>query len=94
MVEPDSDELRTVAIPYTSLKGVFRLRQWDSRSMSERALRAAGEPVHLEQMVRVLAEREVRSSRRPKRTPRRLIDRVRAEEPEAVPEGPVEETPA
>jgi hypothetical protein len=94
MVEPDSDELRTVAIPYTSLKGVFRLRQWDSRSMSERALRAAGEPVHLEQMVRVLAEREVRSSRRPRRTPRRLIDRVRAEEPEAVPEGPVEETPA
>lgn len=60
-VEPGSDELRRLAIPYSSLKGVFRLRQWDGRSPGERTSRGQGEDHHLDQMVRVLAEREVRS---------------------------------
>jgi hypothetical protein len=55
-------ELRTIAVPWCSLKGVFQIRQWDSRSAGERAARAAGEPVHLENMIRVLAEREARSA--------------------------------
>lgn len=61
VVEPGSDELRRLAIPYSSLKGVFRLRQWDGRSAGERAAHKDGAPVHLEHMVRVLAEREARA---------------------------------
>ncbi len=55
-------ELRTIAVPWSSLKGVFQIRQWDSRPAGERAARAAGEPVHLENMIRVLAEREARAA--------------------------------
>ncbi|HVS42450.1 MAG TPA: hypothetical protein VMU20_09285 [Candidatus Dormibacteraeota bacterium] len=54
-------ELRTIGVPWSSLKGVFQIRQWDSRPATERAARAAGEPVHLENMIRVLAEREARA---------------------------------
>jgi hypothetical protein len=55
-------ELRTIAVPWSSLKGVFQIRQWDSRPAGERAARAAGEPVHLDNMIRILAEREARSA--------------------------------
>lgn len=64
LVERGSEELRTLAIPYSSLKAVFRVRHWDSRSASERAARAAGVSPHLDSVVRVLAEREMRSSGR------------------------------
>jgi hypothetical protein len=53
LVEPGSDELQTVAIPYTALKGVFHIRQWDSRPSADRA-----EDGRLEQLARILAERE------------------------------------
>ena len=77
VVEPGSDELRRLAIPYTSLKGVFRLRQWDSRPPGTR--RSEGEPdPHLEHMVRVLAEREARSrGDRPERGSG-LLERLRS----------------
>ncbi len=93
IVEPGSDELRRMAVPYSSLKGVFRLRQWDSRPAPERAARNAGAALHLEHMVRVLAEREVRAHE-----PRRarpgigLLERVRQDEAGA--EGPRRDTTA
>ena len=62
LVERGTDELRTLAIPYSSLKGVFRVRVWDSRPASERAARDAGVSPHLDAVVRVLAEREMRST--------------------------------
>jgi hypothetical protein len=61
LVERGSDELRTLAVPYTSLKAVFRVRVWDSRSAGERAAREAGVSPHLETVVRALAEREMRA---------------------------------
>jgi hypothetical protein len=61
LVERGSDELRTLAVPYTSLKAVFRVRVWDSRSANERAARDAGVSPHLDNVVRVLAERERRA---------------------------------
>jgi len=81
VVEPQGLERRTLAIPYTSLKGVFRLRQWDSRPAAERAARAAGVPIHLEQMVRVLAERESRASWPRDRPAAPLLDRLRGAAP-------------
>ena len=60
VVEPGHTELRRLAIPYSSLKGVFRLHQWDGRSATAR--RAATEAGRLEHMVSVFAEREARSS--------------------------------
>ena len=53
IVQPDSTELRTIAVPYAALKGVYQIRQWDSRSASER-----DENAELDQLARVLAERE------------------------------------
>ena len=50
---PGATELRTIAIPYASLKGVYQIRQWDSRSAGER-----DEHAELDQLARVLAERE------------------------------------
>jgi hypothetical protein len=77
-VEPGSDELRILAIPYTSLKGVYQLRQWDSRSGSERAAGASATSLHLDAMVRVLAEREARATRqRVNRKGTPLLERVR-----------------
>jgi hypothetical protein len=61
MVERGSDELRTLAIPYSSLKAVFRVRMWDSRPAGERAAMEAGVSPHLDTVVRVLAEREMRA---------------------------------
>jgi hypothetical protein len=61
MVERGGDELRTLAIPYSALKAVFRVRVWDSRSAGERAARDAGVSPHLDTVVRVLAEREMRA---------------------------------
>jgi hypothetical protein len=96
VVEPGSDELRVLAVPYASLKGVFQIRQWDSRPMAERQARASGTPVHLDQMVRVLAERESRSGRRPPPRPQTpLLDRLRQREAaeEQTPEQTQEHTP-
>ena len=53
IVEADTHEVRTIAVPYTSLKGVFHIRQWDSRPLGERA-----ENGRLDQLARILAERE------------------------------------
>jgi hypothetical protein len=62
MVERGTEELRTIAVPYSALKAVFRVRVWDSRPASERAAREAGVSPHLDAVVRVLAEREMRST--------------------------------
>jgi len=53
VVEPDARLVRTIGIPYAALKGVFRIRQWDSRRPGER-----DEDGRLEQLARILAERE------------------------------------
>lgn len=53
MVEPGDSEVRTVGIPYAALKGVYRIRQWDSRPLNERNADA-----RLDQLARILAERE------------------------------------
>lgn len=67
--EQGSGEVRTMGIPYTALKGVFQLRQWDSRPQRERA----GDS-HIDHLARVLAEREAAETA-PARRP--LISRVR-----------------
>lgn len=79
IVEPGSEELRTLAIPYTSLKGIFRLHAWDTRSGPERAAAAAGSSASVDQTVRVLAERELRSLGAPDRRGATLLDRLRAD---------------
>jgi len=76
IVERGSTELRVLAVPYSSLKGVFRLRRWDSRPSAEREAKEAGAPLHLEQVVRALAERDARSRRRPRIHKAPLLDRV------------------
>ena len=76
-VEPGIPEMRTLGIPYSSLKGVFKLRQWDSRPVGARS----GTESHLDQVARILAEREAAgggtggASRPDHRGP--LISRVR-----------------
>jgi len=71
VVEPDSIEMRTMGIPYSSLKGVYRLRQWDSRTASERAGSGG-----VEQLVKVLAERSEAGNTAP--APQTvLINRIR-----------------
>ena len=72
-VEPGVPEVRTLGIPYSSLKGVFKLRQWDSRPVAARS----GGDTHLEQMARILAEREGTGSASPTPPPRSLISRIR-----------------
>ena len=54
IVEPDGAEMRTVAIPYASLKGVFHIRQWDSRPAG-----ASDENGRIEQLARIMSEREL-----------------------------------
>ena len=54
LVEADASELRTVAIPYSALKGIFKLRQWDSRPLSART-EGGTRP---DPVVRILAERD------------------------------------
>ncbi|MDQ2959933.1 MAG: hypothetical protein M3R48_02645 [Candidatus Dormibacteraeota bacterium] len=53
VVEPNGAELITLALPYCALKGVFQVRQWDSRPFADRAPGDRIDPV-----TRVLAERE------------------------------------
>jgi hypothetical protein len=78
LVERGSDELTTLAIPYTSLKAVFRVRVWDSRPAGERAARDAGVSPHLDSVVRALAEREMRAhGGMPKEEETPLISRMR-----------------
>jgi hypothetical protein len=73
IVEPGGDELLTLAIPYAALKGVYHIRQWDSRSLGDR-----GEEDQLDQLARVLAEREVYAARGNSEPPRRaLLSRMR-----------------
>jgi hypothetical protein len=56
LVEPGARELRTVAIPYTALKGVFHIRRWDSRPPVERTPFG-----RVDQLARILAERDAQS---------------------------------
>lgn len=77
LVVPNSDELRTLAVPYAALKAVFRVRVWDSRPASERAARAAGVSPHLDAVVRVLAERERRATGQVRHEAAPLINRMR-----------------
>jgi hypothetical protein len=73
LVEPGSDELRTVAIPYAALKGVYNIRQWDSRPLAERD----GDD-HLDHLARILAERETMATRGSSEPQRRaLLSRMR-----------------
>jgi hypothetical protein len=53
IVEPGQNQLTTIGIPYTSLKGVYRIRQWDSRPSADR-----GEDARLDQLARVMVERD------------------------------------
>jgi len=53
IVEPGSEELLTIAIPYAALKGVYHIRQWDSRPLTDRIANG-----RVEQLARILAERE------------------------------------
>jgi hypothetical protein len=86
VVEPDSDERRRLAIPYSSLKGVFQLRSWDSRPAGERAARAAGAAPHLDQVVRALAERESQTGTSRPRIPAAIRPpRIRATRGETAP---------
>lgn len=78
MVEQGSDEMRTLAIPYSSLTGVYRLRSWDRRGAAT-TLGGSADSSGVRQRVRVLAEREVRSAGRQDRRTRGLLDRLRGE---------------
>ncbi|MHB8719353.1 MAG: hypothetical protein ACYDAC_10755 [Candidatus Dormibacteria bacterium] len=53
LLPADGHELVTLGLPYCALKGVFQVRQWDSRPLGERGTRSTVDPV-----TRVLAERE------------------------------------
>jgi hypothetical protein len=53
VVTPGGVDLMTLAIPYSALKAVFHVRQWDSRPLSER-----GDGERIDTVTRVLAERE------------------------------------
>lgn len=53
IVIPGGSDLITLAIPYCALKGVFQVRQWDSRPLAER-----GGGDRIDTVTRVLAERE------------------------------------
>src|SRR5438309_1652557 len=68
IVEPGADEMRTIAVPYSSLKGVFHIRQWDSRPPVDR-----GEDGQLDQLARILAEREMHASSGPPAPHRRAL---------------------
>ncbi len=72
-VEPGSPEMRTLGIPYSSLKGVFKLRQWDSRPVAARA----GTDNHLNQVARILAERDGGGTASPPAHGHPLISRVK-----------------
>ena len=67
-------EMRTLGIPYSSLKGVYKLRQWDSRPVGARS----GANTHADQVARILAERDGggRAAASPAPPQRPLISRV------------------
>lgn len=73
IVEPGAAELYTIAIPYAALKGVYHIRQWDSRPLNERDAED-----HLDHLARILAERETMAGRSAPEPPRRaLLSRMR-----------------
>lgn len=72
VVEPDSIEMRRFAIPYSALKGVYRLRQWDSRVIKDRTIGDGAD-----QLARVMAERAAQSDETPV-AQRALINRMRS----------------
>ena len=72
-VEPGAPEMRLLGIPYSSLKGVFKLRQWDSRPVGART---RGD-THLNQVARILAERDGGGTASPPEHRHPLISRVR-----------------
>lgn len=73
VVEPGQDELLTVGIAYGALKGVYRIRQWDGRPLAERT----GDS-RLDQLARILAEREAGAPVTPGESPNgSLLTRVR-----------------
>ena len=72
-VEPGSPEVRTLGIPYSSLKGVFKLRQWDSRPVGARS----GADPRVNQVARILAERDGGGMAAPPNERLPLISRVR-----------------
>jgi hypothetical protein len=65
--------MRTLGIPYSSLKGVFKLRQWDSRPVGSRS----GADAHVNQVARILAERDGGGMAPPPAPEGPLISRVR-----------------
>ena len=75
VVEPGVPEMRTLGIPYSSLKGVYKLRHWDSRPVGARS----GADARADQVARILAERDggggAAASPSPPQRP--LISRVR-----------------
>lgn len=73
IVEPNGDESRTLAIPYTALKGVYQVRQWDSRPVAERS----GQRGSADQLARILAERDALQSGTDARPRQPLMSRVR-----------------
>ena len=72
-VEPGIPEMRTLGIPYSSLKGVFKLRQWDSRPVGARS----GADARADPVARILAERDGGAAVSPAAHRRPLISRVR-----------------
>jgi hypothetical protein len=73
IVEPGTSELRTIAVPYAALKGVYNIRQWDSRPLPDRA-----DDGRMDQLARILAERETNATGtigEPQRRP--LLSRMR-----------------
>ena len=74
VVEPDTLELRTFAIPYSALKGVYRLRQWDSRVGTERDNGASS----TEALARVPSERATEQSGVGTDQRSALIDRMKS----------------
>ena len=72
-VEPGAPEVRTLGIPYSSLKGVFKLRQWDSRPVGARS----GADPRVNQVARILAERDGGGMAAPPNERLPLISRVR-----------------
>lgn len=92
VVEVGSDEVRTLAIPYNALKGVFRVSRWDSspatmqRDRLTQRDRVSDTDTHLNQLIRILSERESRmrqNQSRPHDQP--LLRRVQNKPPQANP---------
>jgi len=76
-VEPGGTEVRCLAIPYAALKAVFEVREWDGRSMAQRA---GGDDAaaDAERLARMLSERTDRPV--PARDERGLLTRIRRAE--------------